>query len=57
MGGQPVVRGTRLPTSILAILKEKGKTLRDIARLYSPIPKRTIEKAIEYETFLDGAIA
>jgi uncharacterized protein (DUF433 family) len=57
MGGQPVIRGTRVPTSILATLKEKGKSLREIARLYSSIPKRTIEKAVQYEEFLDRAVA
>lgn len=57
MGGQPVVRGTRLPTSILVTLKEKGKSISDLARLYNPIPGIAIEKAIEYEVFLDSAVA
>ena len=57
MGGQPVVRGTRVPTSILAILKAKGKSIKELARLYNPIPGVTIEKAIAYEDFLDKAIA
>lgn len=57
MGGQPVVRGTRVPTSILATLWERGKSLKDIVRLYSSISKRAIEKAIQYEEFLDRATA
>jgi uncharacterized protein (DUF433 family)/DNA-binding transcriptional MerR regulator len=57
MGGQPVVRGTRVPTSILAMLKAQGKSLKELTRLYSPIPKGAIEKAIEYEDFLDKATA
>ena len=57
MGGQPVVRGTRVPTSILATLGERGKSLKDIVRLYSSISKRAIEKAIQYEEFLDRATA
>ena len=57
MGGQPVVRNTRVPTSILATLREKGKSLAEIARLYKPIPKGAIEKAIEYECYLDSALA
>jgi len=57
MGGQPVVLGTRVPTSILAILKAKGKSIKELARLYYPIPRVTIEKAIAYEDFLDKAIA
>ena len=57
MGGQPVVRGTRIPTSILALLRAKGKTLEHIARLYYPLARKTIEKAIQYEQFLDTATA
>ncbi len=57
MGGQPVVRGTRVPTSIFTILKAQGKSSKELARLYSPIPRGTIEKAIEYEEFLDKAVA
>jgi uncharacterized protein (DUF433 family) len=57
MGGQPVVRGTRVPTSILAILRAKGKSIKELARLYKPIPKGSIEKVIAYEDFLDKAIA
>ena len=57
MGGQPVVRGTRLPTSVFAMLKEKGKSLAEIARLYRPVTKHFIEKAIEYENFLNTAPA
>ncbi|MBA7619221.1 hypothetical protein ES703_26558 [subsurface metagenome] len=57
MGGQPVVRGTRVPTSILATLKAKGKSIKELARLYALIPKGTIEKVIAYENFLDTAVA
>jgi uncharacterized protein (DUF433 family)/DNA-binding transcriptional MerR regulator len=57
MGGQPVVRGTRVPTSILATLKAKGKSIKELVSLYSPIPMLTIKKAIAYEDFLDKAIA
>ena len=54
MGGQPVVHGTRVPTSILGMLKKQGRTVPELARLYFPIPRITIAKAIEYEAFLDG---
>jgi len=57
MGGDPVVRDTRVPTSILAALKKKGKSLPELARLYRPIEEGVIEQAIEYERFLDGEIA
>ena len=55
MGGDPVVRGTRVPTSILAMLRKKGRSVDEIAQLYSPLPKETIIKAIEYEEYLDRA--
>ena len=55
MGGEPVIRGTRVPTSILAMLHKKGRSDAQIAKLYRPIPKQTISKAIEYEEFLDRA--
>ena len=55
MGGEPVIRGTRVPTSMLAMLRQKGKTLGDIADLYHPIPRETIAKALDYENFLDRA--
>ena len=57
MGGQPVVRGTRVPTSILAMLKAQGKSVLELARLYYPIPKKAIERAVEYEEYLDKALA
>jgi uncharacterized protein (DUF433 family)/DNA-binding transcriptional MerR regulator len=53
MGGQPVVRGTRVPTSILAMLGQQGRSVTELARLYFPIPRGTIAKVIEYEAFLD----
>ena len=55
MGGQPVVRGTRLPTSILAMLKKQGKSVQELAELYFPVAKDAIESAIDYEAFLDRA--
>ena len=57
MGGDPVVRDTRVPTSILAALKRKGKSIAELARLYRPIAEGVIEQAIKYESFLDGEIA
>jgi uncharacterized protein (DUF433 family) len=56
MGGEPVVKNTRVPTSILAALKRHGRSLAELAKLYSPIPRRTIAKAVEYEEYLDSAI-
>ena len=56
MGGEPVVKGTRVPTSILATLRARGKSLAELVQLYRPITKEFIRKALEYENFLDSAI-
>jgi uncharacterized protein (DUF433 family) len=53
MGGHPVVKGTRLPTSTLAVLRQKGKTISEIAKLYASLSRDKIEKAIAYEEYLD----
>lgn len=56
MGGQPVLRNTRIPTSVLASLKEKGRSIAQIARLYQ-LPRKIIGKALDYEAFLSRPIA
>ena len=56
MGGQPVVRGTRMPTAVLALLRAKGRTVEYIASLYPWLKKKAIEMAIQYERFLDNAV-
>lgn len=55
MDGQPVVRDTRVPTGTLAMMHGQGASFTELADLYAPIPKKTIQKAIEYEQSLDRA--
>ena len=55
MGGQPVVRNTRIPTSLFPTLLAKGKSIDDLIRLYYPISRETIEKTVEFEKYLDSA--
>ena len=57
MGGEPVIRGTRLPTAAVATMLAKYKSLDKLAQLYRPIPRDKLERAIEYEEFLDKRIA
>ncbi len=57
MGGEPVVRDTRVPTSVLMTMLAKYRSIDRLEQLYRPIPRRTIEKAIEYERSLDERIA
>ena len=55
-GGEPVLRHRFcIMTSLLAAIHERGKSCAEIAKSYAPIPQKTIEKAIEYEHWLDRA--
>jgi len=55
MGGEPVLRNTRVPTAVLMELVREGAKVRDVVALYRPIPKEDIEAAIAYERYLDEA--
>lgn len=57
MGGEPVVHNTRVPTAVLTTMLRKYKSITKLAALYRPIPRETIQRAIEYERFLDERIA
>ena len=57
MGGVPVVRNTRIPTTILAAKYHKGATIDRLVELYEPVSRESIERAIEYEEFLNSPIA
>jgi uncharacterized protein (DUF433 family) len=52
MGGEPVVRGTRLPTATLVTLLA-DHDINELKKIYRRIPPEKIEKAIEYERYLD----
>jgi uncharacterized protein (DUF433 family) len=56
MGGEPVVRGTRLPTATLVDLLA-DHDINELKKLYRRIPPEKIEKAIEYERYLDRQTA
>ena len=57
MGGDPMLRRYYIPTSLLAAMYRQGTSYAEIARLYAPIPQKTLEKAIEYELNLDRVAA
>ena len=52
MGGQPVVRDTRVPTAVLATLAGKGRSLTELCNSYAPIERQAIKAAIDYEKAL-----
>lgn len=52
MGGEPVIRDTRIPTAtIVALLANHD--IAELKKLYRRIPPEKIDKAIEYEQYLD----
>ena len=52
MGGEPVIRDTRIPTAtIVALLVNHD--IAELKKLYRRIPPEKIDKAIEYESYLD----
>jgi len=56
MGGEPVIRDTRIPTAtIVALLVNHD--INELKKLYRRIPPENIEKAIEYERYLDRQVA
>ena len=57
MGGEPVIRDTRLPTATVVTMLDKYKSIEKLAALYKPIPRARLEQAIEYERYLDKRIA
>jgi uncharacterized protein (DUF433 family) len=56
MGGEPVVRDTRIPTATLITLLIKHD-VAELKKIYKHIPPEKIEKAIEYEQYLDRQVA
>ncbi|MBN1862520.1 MAG: DUF433 domain-containing protein [Dehalococcoidales bacterium] len=55
MGGEPVIRDTRIPTAtIVALLANHD--INELKKLYRRIPPEKIEKAIEYERYLDRQV-
>lgn len=56
MDGQPVIRDTRVPTTILAMMFDQGASIIELTTLYKPIPRGTIEKAIAFEKSLDAKL-
>lgn len=55
MGGHPVIRNTRIPTSLFPTLLAKGKSIEDLIKLYYPVSRETIVKTVEFENYLDSA--
>ena len=57
MSGEPVIRNTRIPTASIAAKFHKGTSIDGLVDLYHPVSRQCIERAIEYEKYLDSPIA
>ena len=57
MDGQPVIRGTRIPTDMMARLHREGVSTQQIISYYPNLDASAVERAIEYEEELDTVAA
>ena len=55
MEGMPVIKGTRVPTSVVAMLVDQGVDLAELTDLYPRISRVKLQKANEFERSLDEA--
>lgn len=56
MEGQPVIRNTRIPTYMIAMMSEQGTQIDELAELYAPVPIKAIEGALAFEKNLNKAL-
>ena len=57
MGGNPVIKNTRIPTFSIAAKFHQGTPMARLVDLYEPVTRQCIEQAIEYEEYLNSPIA
>ena len=57
MLGRPVIRGTRVPTAMVASLMERYHNIDTVAKLYRPIKREAIVAAYRYEQSLNALAA
>jgi uncharacterized protein (DUF433 family) len=48
MGGQPCIRGLRIPVSLIIRLVASGKTTKEILEAYPELEEEDIKQALEY---------
>lgn len=48
MGGQPCIRGLRIPVSIIVRLVAAGKTTKEILEDYPELEEKDIKQALKY---------
>lgn len=48
MGGQPCIRGLRIPVSLIVRLLAAGKTAKDVLQDYPELEEEDVKQALEY---------
>jgi len=52
MGGQPCIRGLRIPVSLIIRLIASGKTVKEILEDYPELEEEDIKQALEYAAWV-----
>lgn len=52
MGGNPVIKGTRIPVAVILSMLKQGYTVREIHKMYDWISLKTLKGAIDEITNL-----
>ncbi|MFW6194531.1 MAG: DUF433 domain-containing protein [Halobacteriota archaeon] len=52
MGGQPCIRGMRIPVSLIIRLVASGKTVKDILDDYPELEEDDVKQALEYAAWV-----
>lgn len=48
MGGQPCIRGLRIPVSLIVRLLAAGKTAKEVLQDYPELEEEDVKQALEY---------
>lgn len=52
MGGQPCIRGLRIPVSLIVKLIAAGKTIKEIIRDYPELEEEDIKQSLEFAAWM-----
>ncbi len=52
MGGQPCIRGLRIPVSLIIKLIAAGNSIKDILRDYPELEEEDIKQALEFAAWI-----
>ena len=52
MGGQPCIRGLRIPVALIIRLVANGKTFKEIVEDYPELEEEDVKQALEYAAWV-----